>query len=57
MSDELTTRQAAKRAGVTAAYIRYLLIHKKVKGRKLDGWQWLVDGESLGQWMKQRKER
>jgi len=52
---ELTTRQASERAGVSAQYIRRLLKDGRLKGRQLDGWQWLVDAADLDDWLNERR--
>ena len=52
---ELTTKDAAKLADVTDGYIRRLLGEGTLKGRKLNGWLWLVDRRSFEKWMQQRK--
>lgn len=54
---ELTTRDAAKLAGVTDGYIRRLLGEEVLLGRKLNDWLWLVDRRSFDKWMEQRKPR
>jgi len=53
--DELTTREAAERAGVTDGYIRQLLGDEVLKGRKLNRWMWLIDRRSFEQWKASRK--
>jgi len=52
---ELTTKQAADLAGVSASYIRMLLADGTLKGRQPDGWVWLVDARAFEQWMAERR--
>lgn len=56
-SRELTTRDAAKLAGVTDSYIRYLLIRGVLRGRKLNNWIWLIPRTEIERWIAQRKDR
>ena len=54
---ELTVTQAAALAGCDGSYIRRLLIQRRLVGRKLADWMWLVDRASLVAWMGERKRR
>jgi len=50
----LTTKEAAKLAGVSDSYIRYMLIDGTLKGRKLNDWMWLVPESEVRRWMEKR---
>lgn len=54
-SRELTTKEAAKLAGVTDSYIRRLLINETLKGRKLNDWIWLVPRREIERWLEEKK--
>jgi len=54
-SRELTTKEAAKLAGVTDSYIRRLLINETLKGRKLNDWAWLVPRREITRWLEEKK--
>jgi len=49
----LTTKEAAEIAGVTDAYIRQLLIAKKMRGEKF-GKSWMIARAELDRWMESR---
>ena len=55
--EELTTKQAAKWAGVSDRYIRQLLSDGRLEGRQLNDWLWLVDARSLERWQANRRPR
>lgn len=51
---DYTTKEAAELAGVSSAYIRRLLIDRKIKGRNVGGRLWLIDGRDLARWLDER---
>ena len=53
----LTAKEAAALAGVTDSYIRRLLIEGTLKGRKLNGWVWVVPAAEVRRWVDRRKEK
>ena len=48
-----TTQQLAKRAGLTDAHIRHLLIEGEIKGKKF-GHIWSVSDEEAARWLGER---
>lgn len=60
MSDErtapYTTVELAQTAGVTDAYIRYLLLRGKLTGEKR-GRDWFIPVEEGRRWLASRRER
>lgn len=54
---ELTTKQAANRAGVSIEYIRRMAKQGRIRARQPDGWTWFIDAADLGRWMAERTAR
>jgi hypothetical protein len=48
-----TAQQIAKRAGLTDAYVRSLLINGKIKGKKF-GYVWAISDEEAARWLGER---
>jgi excisionase family DNA binding protein len=55
--NQLSTAEAAERAGVSQRHIRRLLTDGSIEGRKLNKWVWLVDRQSLEKWIRNRKSK
>jgi excisionase family DNA binding protein len=52
----ITTRELAKRAGVSQAYIRRLCAQGILKATK-PGRDWLIPDEEVEGWLRERKEK
>jgi len=50
MENEIDTKQAAERLGLTETYIRRMVRERRIKARKVRR-DWLVDAKSLDQFM------
>ena len=51
-----TTTELAKRAGVSDAYIRRLLIDGKLTGQKLGPW-WVISVDVAQKWLEDRQRK
>lgn len=51
----ISVAEAARILGVSESYTRRLLRDKKIEGRRLQGWVWLVDRDSVFAYAAQRK--
>ncbi len=56
VAEELTVREASQYADLSISYIIRLMKDGKIKGRKMGKAAWLVDKDSLDDWLKKREQ-